>query len=256
VESQTALLLLGATDLAVAGAFAYVGLAFARRPQSGEGRLAARLFRVWWFGIALAGVGAALASMLASRDADPRHLDAVNLASLAAYAAALVGFVTYLDYLYRGSHRLLVPVAAGFAALVAWSVVDGLANPATGYALTAWRPVPIRAASFGPPPALTAALLLIPTLASVVAYASLLRRAPAAACARIRLVSLSLALWLAGAGVTSFPGLGDRLDVQALGRGLIVLAAFGVLRAYGSAPPRASAEARRDRLAARVAELI
>ena len=168
----------------------------------------------------------------------------------------------------RCDHRALVPLIAAYAALAAWSVGAAIAHPAMGYHVEAWRPIVDRSPdSFGPPPAVTAGLLVAPVVAGTAAYASLYRRAAEPeARYRILLVTSALVAWLGGVTIVSLPQLGASLWAQAGGRVAIALSAAlillafrppGLIRAWLGEPSALGQRRERTaRLAQRVRDLV
>lgn len=171
-------LLLGAALTLGAGVlFATVGALTLRREARGEARGAIRGFAAWWLGAAivlsLSGVGTllGLAGVL-----DPAvhtallHLRAVPI-SIGAF-----GLLYYLLYLYTGTTRWRLPLAAFYAVQFAFTIYYFQSLAPLRVEPTAWE---IRIASTGTPDAAVSVafgvLLAAPVLAAAAAYASLLR---------------------------------------------------------------------------------
>lgn len=234
MEPGLALGLAATTDVAIAGAYAYAGWLVASRARASASPAGVRLFAAWWIGIALTGLASATLAILAPRGAPLLVLDWIDQASLLTYATALVGFTSYLALLFLGTHRLTLPIAAAYAALVTWSHASAYAFPATGYTIRAMRPVLERSPqAWGPAPEVMALLLVLPVVIGIGAYATLLRReTDAARRYRITLVTTALVAWLLGVIVISLPALGDVLAGQAAGRFVVLASAACIVLAY------------------------
>lgn len=232
MDEGTALGISAVTDLAIALAYAYAGVLLLRRAYGPGSQRAGAMFALWWFGIAATGLLSMTLVLLARAGASPRAIDAVDQASLAAFALALIGFTSYVAFIHFGSYRADLVIVPGYAALVLWSLASALASPATGYHTEMWRPIVERPPSFGPPPMLMSILLLSPLLVAAAAYASLYRRAvDADARFRVRVVTGAFVSWLVGVSIVSFP-VGGVGAAQVTGRTVILLSAALLVIAY------------------------
>jgi hypothetical protein len=256
VEDEVALSAAAATSLVIALAYGYAGAMLARRPYAPEATRAGRMFALWWFGVAATAVASMASALLARAHASPALVNALDLASLAAHALALAGFLSYLGFLYLGTHvaeRVVFPV---YGALVLWCVAGAIVTPATGYHIEAWRPIlDGPTPGVAPPMVLTAILLTLPVLGAIGAYTMLsLRVAEPAARRRARLTAGALLTWLAGAMLVSIPALGDVDAVQIAGRAIVLTSAATMVVATRA--PAESRAASLDELEARVRQLI
>lgn len=263
VHEGTPLALALASDAIIAVFFAWAGVALARRPYSRETRRAGSMFALFWFGISATGISTIVLGALAAAHSPPGLVDAVDHVSLVFFAAALVGFTSYLSFIYRGDHRADRLIVGAYGALVLWSVASAVLVPATSYHFQAWRPIVDRPPSpFSPSPAIMALLLVVPTLAGTAAYASLVQRtSDPETRRRLALVSGALVAWLLGATIVSIPALGSSTTAQLAGRAVVLAAAVLLLRAYRPERPaevasRADPQEARAARARRLAELI
>lgn len=267
VDEALAQSLAAGLDVAIAAAFAGAGVLVVRRRYVEGAKRASRMFALWWFGVAATGAGASLVRWLWDAGADPRLLDAADHLTLLTHSAALVGFTSYVSYIYLGHHKADAIIVSCYVVLASWSIASVLAAPATGYHLASGRRVMERPPSFGPPAELTAILLVVPLLVAMVAYASLFWRSDdRRARFRIALVSAALFGWLAGVTLISLPGLVGAGEV-AIGARVLILACAGILlvayrppgllrRWLGDAGALAEALRRRAGLEERVRDLV
>lgn len=238
MDTNATLLAATGFDIAIAIAYTLAGASILRRSAGSSMRRASRMFSLWWFGIGATATLSAARGVLALQGASPQTIDALDQVGLAAYAAALVGFVSYLGSIYLGRHALDAGLAIGYGALVAWSAIAASAQPATGYHVAAWRPVVERpAGGFGPPELLTALLLVAPVWIATLAYARLRSRVEDAATRRrATLVTVALVAWNVGVLAIALPAWSEAALAQAVGRALVLASAAGIFVAYQ--PPR------------------
>lgn len=194
-------------DIVVGGSFVVVGILFARRAFGPEARLAARMFSLWWYGLAGVAIVAGFANNggllgLAVAIAGPGFItpDVASgfvLAWLLFSCVALWGLLAYLWYLYRGRNVALVLGVAYAFVFVAFALVAIYESPTLvvpsdlGVRVEYARPVSNAAV------AALLVFLVLPEIAGAVAYASLYSRAPTrSARYRIALVSGSLIIFL------------------------------------------------------------
>ncbi len=110
------LMLSGAILSLIAVLFATVGWVVSRRAVSPEQRLPATAFAVWWFGYAAYTLEAATRNILSSFGIDDAALHvSVTYLGLFLLSIGLAGLMYYLIYVYTGSNRILVPLAAFYA---------------------------------------------------------------------------------------------------------------------------------------------
>ena len=187
-----ATLILGSTLTLLAGLlYAAAGVRFARRARLAGHAVA--LYSLFWFGLAFFGLTDGAWS-LAVPLADPPLAVGVAILHLKTLvgAAAFLGLVHYLLYVYTGSRRILAPLVAFYAvvyAVVAWSYV--VAQP-VGQEARAWRSGLVYANPGTAWDVAASLLLFVPPLLAAIAYAGLLRHAGEPA-QRRRVVATSLA---------------------------------------------------------------
>lgn len=258
-----------ATDLMVTAGYVLAGTLLWRRAHASSARRAGAMFALWWYGNAATGVASIALNVLA-RDHTTSLvvLDALEQLTLVFFAAGLAGFTSYVAYIYLGSHRAEWIIVPAYSLLVLWSIVNVFLTPATGVEVVGWHPHVVRdGAGFGPPITLTAMLLIVPLIGSIVAYISLFPTVQDnEGRYRITLVSGTLVVWLVSVLVVSIPASAGSDAIQLAGRaaiiascGLIVLAYRPTvrLRAWlGQDDARAELARKRTQMQARALELL
>lgn len=237
--ASTLLLLQSALLILTALVYAYVGRRILARPIEGDGRLAARLFGVWWF--TLAGIQVLNATRTVLGAFDVRDL-AVHVtlmhAMLALLCIALASLLYYLIYLLTGSKGSLWAIMAGYVAyylFIEWIVAAGAPSAveisARGAEIVYARELP------QPWTDIAAALLLGPPLVASIGYFSLFFRVPGRLQRyRIGLVSLTIFGWFMTSVAATSTGL-SRVGWWPVAGAFIGLAAAGaIFAAYH--PPR------------------
>lgn len=233
MEHGLALALATVLDLAVSVGYAYAGLSITRRLRAPDGRAAIAMFATWWYGIAVTGATSIVTKHLAWGGAAPWIVDALDLVTLLAYATALVGFTSYLAFLFLGTHRLAPFIAGTYAALCAWTVGFAILHPASSYHFEAWRPIMERGAAGGPTPAVMAILLVLPVVAGTLALGVLRARTrDKDARYRLLLVTGSLVAWLVGVAIVSLPPIANATGAQVGGRLAVLASAATIVLAY------------------------
>lgn len=119
-------------SVATASLYLYIGAALRQRQVSREARLARDLFAAWWFILGVVGLLGVLPIVLYLGGHLPIWLYMTfSQLSLLAVFAALWALQCYLVYLYRGSHRALIPLAVFYLALyifvvglLMWTLVE------------------------------------------------------------------------------------------------------------------------------------
>jgi hypothetical protein len=193
------LLAAGLTNLLATPVYLYVGTRLYERPVPSAARLPAAQFSIWWWGIGVSGAIGGIEGILAAFGALQFALGlTLYLVTILGACVFLWGLVGYLLYLYTGRNYLLV--LSGFYALFyvitlywivasvpnAISVASG--SPTVTFAHMLGGPI-IFVVVFG---------LVVPELAAIVLYASLLRRTTERTLRyRIAVVSAALALFFA-----------------------------------------------------------
>ena len=116
--TQPTLLISAIFGCAAAAIYAYVGWRLGQRAvATPDGRLAWRLLRVWWFGLAGTTLASGLMSLLAATGVTFLPIFVVlTYFSLLLICVALWGLVYYLVYLFTGSRRWLAPLTIFYIA--------------------------------------------------------------------------------------------------------------------------------------------
>ncbi|MGB0653508.1 MAG: hypothetical protein ACPGQL_09940 [Thermoplasmatota archaeon] len=116
-----------AHSLIVASLYFWVGREVRRREVDGDDRIAQGAFASWWYALALSSVAGALTTALYLGHRLPIYVyQTLSHASLGLILLGLWGLLYYLVYLYTGSRRALVPLAAGYGLFYLFTV--GLVN--------------------------------------------------------------------------------------------------------------------------------
>lgn len=198
--------------LATSALYAYVGrLTLSRPAGEPDGRLAIRLFAVWWFGLAVVTVvGAGRALLAAAGILDlPLHT-ALGFGALLPLVAALWGLLYYLLYIYTGNRRFFWPVTVAHAAILVYFTYLTLWLRPTGVVVSDWSVTTSNANELAGP-ALGFALFLIlgPVLIAALGYGSLIfRTTDPTTRYRVGMVSGAFLLWFGSAGLAVATGLG------------------------------------------------
>lgn len=233
------LLVDAAFDVASCLIYGVVGYILARRPVSADGRLAAKLFSLWWFGLAALSLIGAMVSSAAAFDklALPTFLAVTHLL-LVLVVLILWALQYYIVYLLTGAKAWLVPLSVYYFILYAGLVYLIVGNPYTYIEVHKWSvnagPVPQYS---GLVQGLLQLTFLGPILLGALGYLSLAFRAPERTQRfRILVVSLSLLIWFGSSSIASVGGF-SREDWWQFGSRFIGLgAALCILMAY--VPPR------------------
>lgn len=255
--STTTLALDATLALVTAAVYGWVGRIMLRRPAPDDaGRVALRMFALWWFSLMaltlISPIQDALA--LAGVFAVEPHL-LLLYAALVPLAACLWGLLYYLLYIYTGNRRLLVPlgvfhlgILAFFTYLVAWLRPVGVTLREWNVQLVFEREVPSVLGS------VALVLILGPVLLASLAYGTLFFRATDRTTRyRVASVSCGFLLWFGSSAAASVAGLSESSwwpivsRVVGLVATLIILSAYRppgfVQRAFGVAPvPRPEEE--------------
>lgn len=234
----------GAVSLLIGGLHLAVGrLILRRRALSPDTATANRLFATWWFalaGVYLLGGPFNLAYSFGWRDLELTvvYLDVV----LVAYCVGLWGLLTFLVYVYAGTHRWIRPlavsytaVAAGLIVLVAWIDPVGFVEGSSTLRLEYGRPLG------GVSSVLIGLLLSVPTFTVAVAYMLLATRVTEPGPRyRILMVGGAFASQFGWSMVSALLGLSRRfpgaLWLELVNQGVAVLVPVLVMAAYR--PPR------------------
>jgi hypothetical protein len=224
--------------------FAHVGRLNARRQGvDQDARRAFRQFAAWWLGLAGYTLVGVLRSLLAGLgDLDIRTHVALEMAGYVPLLVALWGLLSYLVYIYAGTHRWQ-PFLKGYhvaLCLGLWLLLARtrpVAVVARGWTTKLAYADPLQ----GAPLALLVLAILGPVLAAAIGYGGLYPRTKdPVARRRILLVSAALVLWFGLSAVAS--GLDARPDWWPLAtRALGVISALLLLAAFREKEPRSTA---------------
>lgn len=222
--------------------FAYVGAAnFRRDPRDAPARWAVRQFGLWWLGLAGLTLQVAASTLLVAFGAtDVRLHVALMAAGYVPLCVGLWGLLSYLVYIYAGTHRWQPLLATYHAALCAGLLLLLARTRPAGVAAHGWGIRTEYAHPLTGAPLLAVVLAILgPVILGAVAYGGLYRKAKGPAQRRrILTVSAALVLWFglsAAAGAQVFQVDWWPLAARALALGGAML----LLRAF--APPRAAA---------------
>ena len=222
-------------SLGTAAGFVAVGLAVSRRFEAAARPPAVHAFRAFWFSAAVVWAAQGLMTLAGYAGVATRGVVmALDQVTSPFYCLAAGALLYYVLHLLTGRERLLLPIAAYyFAAYVALRVVVESAH-GVGVDVGAWQVnVAWEAPLQGPAYTAVVALISVPLLASVLAYASLWFRVDdPAARRRIALVAVGLLAWVGTEAFSYTSGLarttGGELTrrLVALGATMLILAAY------------------------------
>lgn len=192
-----------AAALSFAVAACYLGVARAVNARPAEsGRLAKRMFALWWLSLALIETLRGATATLGALEAASAPLAATaRYATLAILCSGLAGFLYYVAYLYAPWERALLVVGASYVAVYATATSVLTPNQPESLSVSTWDVALVNRAEITPAWEATLVLaLVVPLLAAVLAYASLYARLPERAQRRrVALVSSSVVLWVGSA---------------------------------------------------------
>lgn len=156
-------------------AYALVGRRFARRARTGGHALG--LFSAFWFAVAFYGLTDGLWS-LAVPLLDPPVAVGITILHLKTLVGSVgfFGLVYYLGYVYTGSRRLLVPLAAFYALVYVLVLHSYVAADPIGQAAHTWRSGLVYANKGGLLDTLAVVALFAPPLVASIAYARLVTK--------------------------------------------------------------------------------
>lgn len=227
-----------ALALGTAIGFAVVGALVAGRTTRAPAQLAAYAFAAFWFSGAIVAGSQGARLFSASLGIDSMALIvALEQVSTPFYCMAAAALVVYVLYLHTGRSGLAIPVTLYY--LVLFPVLRyhvARADP-IGYVVTDWQvnyvyAQPLQSTGY----AIALALVTLPVIASVIAYATLANRTSDVPTRyRIVCVSAGLALWVGIEAFAFATGLAATSAGEILRRSLGIAAAMAVVLAY--APP-------------------
>lgn len=242
------LALAGFYSLVVGVLYAYVGGQLSRRKVPPEGRLAHRMFMVWWFALAASSLNGALNIGLYRAEAlRPAYYLVSTQVGLLAVVLALLGLLYYMVYIYTGSSRWFKPIVAFYVLFYVFllALVAYLWNPPTGFTDNGWtlQPLPENE-DLNPGVSLFFVLLLIgPQIGAAMAFLRLASKLEDPTSQyRVRLLGTAILLWFGIALVGSLMNILAGMDLstnnswQYLTRAIGFSAVLTILAAYK--PPR------------------
>lgn len=242
--ADTTLMLAGATILAVAVLYFFVGRAVldpgAPRPE----RMARNAFALWWFGLAARTTREAVGNLLvvAGIDDVAFHTSLEYLGFVFLFVA-LAGLMYYLLYLYTGRPWVIYPISVfyGLFLFIAFYLTN-LRN-AVGLEIDEWS-VGLDYASPASPLFLNLLLgaLLVPLVIGVVLYLLLYTKVSAPIQKRrIQLVAGALLFWFGSVSIAVVMNLNDHDYWGFVSRVIALIAAVVILYAYTGLEKKAPA---------------
>jgi hypothetical protein len=189
----------GVLAFAILPLYFYVGERLRRRPTSEQARLPQLQFTIWWWGLGVSSALAGIEDILWSAGALTLPLAlTIEILSVMVAVVILWGLVGYLTYLYTGKHHLVAWSLFYLAFFVSILYYEFALGP-IGVGLVNGAPGLIEAhtaTSVGPIVDFVVFALVIPELAGIVLYATLIRRTRDRTLRfRIACVTLGLSLW-------------------------------------------------------------
>lgn len=229
------LMLSGAILFLIAALFASVGWVVSRRAVSPEQQLPATAFAVWWFGYAAYTLETATRNILTSIGIEDVALHiSVTYLGLFLLSIGLAGLMYYLIYVYTGSNRILVPLAAFYASFYFLAL----------YAYSSRNPVAVEAGTwstqvvfeFPENPLLNIVIitaLLVPLGVGALLYSLLYFRVESALQKkRILIVGGAFLFWFVVHAFGRLSPLGDMLFWPLLNRMIALISALVILYAF------------------------
>jgi uncharacterized membrane protein YuzA (DUF378 family) len=229
-------LIVGITSLLGVGVYLFLGVKLGTRPVSGESKIPALQFAIFWIALAISSALGGIESLVAAFQTPPLAIVVTFLYyDIALICAALWGLVGYLFYLYRG-RSVLIPVSLLYIleyCLVVYYVTAGRADAVV---VQQGNVNPVYSVSVnGLLVAIPALLLILPEYVASIAFFTLFFRTKDRTVRyRVTLVSWGLIGWFSFDFLTS--ALGGGLIGLAVSHVLVVVAALVVFLAYY--PPR------------------
>lgn len=215
--------------------YAYVGVRFGGRQVSGESKMAARMFALWWLALAVTtAIGGMLSLTGALGDPNLGVVSAATYVTVVVISTALMGLLYYLVYLYTGRKEILLPLVAFYSTVgITLALYIASSNP-TGVLVSRWsvgltyaRPLT------GPFVIIVVALLILPQIIAALMYFRLyFKLHDPTQRFRIAVVSWSLILWFGigllagGAGLSRFDWWQVASRLLGLGAALAILTAY------------------------------
>lgn len=229
------LLLDAAFLILTATIYAYVGRVTLRRHVGGEGQLAATLFGIWWFALAVLQANGALNRAIAAFGAlELAFFTTTTYVGMLVLSVALWALVYYLFYLLTGSRRVLLPITAFYILFYAALLYLIAYREPIGIEETAWR-VALEYRHEVAKPALTGLVLalILPPLVGAIGYARLFFRVDDPTQRyRIGLVSATIGGWFGTVLVAWMVELSAQPWWQLVSRSIGLLAALLIYTAY------------------------
>lgn len=238
--SQSTLLLAALGSILTSTLYIYIGRVVRRRAVSAEARLANGMFAMWWH--SLGGLGLLGALVMVVYLADGLEIwmyQAYITFVLLGLFMALWGLQFYLLYLYTGSRRWFLPLAAFYAAL--FLATEGLIEyigPPEEITDNGWQLQRLPEAELGQAFSLAfSALIIGPALVTAIAYARLFRKTQDRTQRyRIALVTGAIIVWFGSSVVGAVLDVTQSLGWQLFSRVIGIVGAVVILMAYK--PPK------------------
>lgn len=221
--------------LVVASVYFYVGRVVGRRRVSFEARTATTMFSVWWYALAiLSVVSAATATLTVLEVTELAPYVALLYLAFAPLCVALAALLFYLVFLFTGSHRALMPIAAVYGVFYVYLLgLIAYYNP-IGFHLQdtrmAWDFEKTSSQGVG---VFLVVLMLVPHIIGAFAYASLYFRVEDRTQRyRIALVSGSIFVWFLSSFAASLAGVSRTAWWPYVSQIIGIMAALVILAAY------------------------
>lgn len=228
-----------ALSLATAAVYAIVGWRVLPRAR-GTARGPLEAFALWWFALAFYTFLLAVRDTLAIQDLLDRNLlKTITHLSVGPLVAALWGLFYYLAYIFVGGKRLLWPSVALYSAMYLVFIYITVTLEPAAIILRTWD-VRIEYATEIPPlmSLMILALLLVPILLAVLAYASLLfRLEEGEQRLRVGVVSFAFLAWFGGSLLAVLMGLAE-VEWWGLGGRLLAMGSAALVAIVYAKPRR------------------
>ena len=238
--SQTTLALAMLGTILTSFLYIYIGRVIRLRKVSPDARLANGMFVLWWHSLGGLGfLGAVVVAVYMAGRLEIWMYQAYTTFVLLVLFLALWGLQFYLLYLYTGSKRWFMPLAAFYAAL--FLATEGLLQyigPPDAITDNGWQLQRLPEVELGRAFGLGfAALVIGPALVTAIAYAGLFRKTQDRTQRyRIALVTGAIIVWFGSSVVGTALDVNQGLGWQLFSRTIGILGAIVILMAYK--PPK------------------
>jgi hypothetical protein len=225
----------GAFALLSAAVYAFVGWSLSQRKVSPDAQLAARLFSVWWVGLAATTAAGGMLTLAAAAGIQNLAIHVtITHVNLLAICAALWGLLYYLLYLFTGKRGIFYPLTAFYAVYYVGLIYFVNVSDPIGIEVRRWNVALDYANDItGLPLQLLVAFLVLPQFFGAAAYLTLYRKVKEPTQKyRIALVGLSILIWFGSAYAGAAAGLGTSDTWQVVTRVIALGASLTIYFAY------------------------